>query len=119
MDLFPKPGRGFLRSGGDECFWHRRNPDSGALLIIATPVDDSLCLTNGPEEYAKFVAEMEASFECTDEEEVQYFLGVCVQTDQEENTVVISQEEQSDAIGSEAKASGCVLADTPMIDSHL
>jgi len=56
VDLVPKPGRGFLRSDGDECFWHRRNPDSGALLIIATHVDDSLCLTNDPEEYAKFVA---------------------------------------------------------------
>lgn len=110
--------RGFRRSDGDECLWYRTNPDSGALLIIATHVDDSLCLTNDPEEYAKFVAEMKASFECTDEEEVQYFLGVRVQADQEKNTMVLSQEALSDAIVSEAKAAGCALSDTPMIDSQ-
>ena len=109
---------GFKRSDGDECLWYRRNQETGSLLVIATHVDDTLCLTNDPSEYAKFVAEMKASFECTDEEEVQYFLGIRVQSDQEENTVVLSQEALSDAIVTEAQAAGCILADTPMIDSQ-
>ena len=109
---------GFRRSEGDECLWYRRNEDTGAMLIIATHVDDTLCLTNEPEEYARFVAEMKASFECTDEQEVQYFLGVRVQSDQAANTVVLSQEALSDAIVHEAQAAGCALAETPMIDSQ-
>ena len=109
---------GFRRSDGDECLWYRRNEDTGAMLIIATHVDDTLCLTNEPEEYARFVAEMKASFECTDEQEVQYFLGVRVQSDQAANTVVLSQEALSDAIVHEAQAAGCALAETPMIDSQ-
>lgn len=107
---------GYTRSLGDECLWYRRDEVSGSVLVVATHVDDSLCLTNSLEEYRKFVEEMKASFECTDEGETDTFLGIKITRSDNDMTVEMNQSHLVDAIVTEGAAVHLPGAETPLED---